>query len=76
LDDYEIGSLKEFKFRPEVEQVSLWNNQINDPNDITKILMVLPNLKALWCNNNPVQVNCSNFNVVGDLFEKLEIFNS
>jgi len=76
LDDYEISTLKEFKFRPEAEQVSLWNNNINDPNDVTKVLMAMPNLKALWLNNNPVQVNCSNFNVVGDVFEKLEIFNS
>jgi len=38
--------------------------------------MTLPNLRALWLNDNPVQKNCSNFNVIGDHFDKLEIFNS
>ena len=38
--------------------------------------MKLPNLKALWLNDNPVAVNCSNFNVIGDHFPALEIFNS
>ena len=76
LDDYDIKSLKGITFRPEVEQISLWNNQILDPNDVTKVLMALPNLRAVWLNNNPVCTNCSNFNVVGDHFDKLEIFNS
>jgi hypothetical protein len=54
LDNYEIKSLKEIKFREEVEEISLWSNEIHDPNDITKILMALPNLKAVWLNDNPV----------------------
>ena len=37
--------------------------------------MPLPNLKGLWINSNPVADNCSNFQVIGNLFEKLEIFN-
>ena len=52
------------------------DNQILDPNNITNILMKLPNLKALWLNGNPCETNCSNFNVIGDHFDKLEIFNS
>lgn len=38
--------------------------------------MKLPNLKGLWLNENPVQQNCANFNLIGDHFDKLEIFNS
>ena len=52
------------------------DNELFDPNDVTKVLMTLPNLKALWLNDNPVVKNCSNFNVIGDHFDKLEIFNS
>jgi len=38
--------------------------------------MKLPNLKACWLNDNPVMTNCTNFNIIGDHFDKLEIFNS
>ena len=47
-----------------------------DPNDVTKILMTLPNLRALWLNNNPVTTACSNFEIIGNHFDKLEIINS
>ena len=59
-----------------MEEISLWDNKVHNPNDITKILMTLPNLKGLWLNENPVATNCSNFNIIGDHFDKLEIFNS
>ena len=76
LGDYGIKSIKEWKFRDEVEEIDLRYNELFDPNDVTKVLMKLPNLKALWMNENPVATNCSNFNVIGDHFDKLEIFNS
>ena len=76
LDEYEIKDLKAITFKPEVEEISLWGNEIFTPKDITEVLMTLPNLRALWLNDNPVQKNCSNFNVIGDHFDKLEIFNS
>lgn len=77
LDEYEISDLKSLPpFREEVEEISLWGNQIFNPEDITKVLMTLPNLKALWLNDNPVAKNCQNFNVIGNIFDKLEIFNS
>ena len=59
-----------------MEEISLWDNEILDPNDMTKILMKLPNLKAVWLNNNPMVKNCSNFNIIGNHFDKLEILNS
>ena len=76
LEDYGIKSIKEWKFRDEVEEVNLMDNEIFDPNDVTKVLMKLPKLKALWLNGNPVAKNCTNFNVIGDHFDNLEVFNS
>ena len=54
----------------------MWGNKIDKPTTITNVLMKLPNLKALWLNGNPVQGNCANFNIIGNHFDKLEIFNS
>lgn len=76
LDEYEIETLADINFRPEVEEISLWGNKIAKPTEITEHLMKLPNLKALWLNGNPVQDNCANFNIIGNHFDKLEIFNS
>jgi hypothetical protein len=76
LDEYDIADLSKIPFREEVEEISLWGNKITNPQDITTILMKLPNLKACWLNSNPVADNCANFNVIGDHFDKLEIFNS
>jgi hypothetical protein len=39
-------------------------------------LVPLPNLKALWLNNNPVVDACSNFNTITELMPSLEICNS
>jgi tubulin--tyrosine ligase-like protein 12 len=76
LDEYEIEDLKKIPFREEAEEISLWDNKLNNPAYVTTILMKLPNLKACWLNSNPMADNCSNFNVIGDHFDKLEIFNS
>jgi len=76
LDDYGIRSLKDIKVRQEVEEISLMGNKIEDPNNITEILMKLPNLRGLWMNGNPCEENCSNFNIIGNHFSKLEVFNS
>jgi hypothetical protein len=37
-------------------------NKIENPGEITSILQVLPNLRALWLNYNPVAETCVNFN--------------
>ena len=54
LDEYGIADLKKIPFRPEVEEVSLFDNQVFNPNDIAEVLMKMPNLKGLWLNDNPV----------------------
>ena len=76
LDSYDIEDLTKIKFRDEAEEISLMDNKISKPTDITNTLMKLPNLKALWLNDNPVQDNCANFNIIGNHFDQLEIFNS
>ena len=76
LDSMDITSLSTIKFRPEVQEISLWSNKLENPRDITEILMKLPDLRAVWLNDNPVEKTCSNFNVIGDHFDKLEIINS
>ena len=54
LEDYDIKKLDNIPFREEVQEINLWTNQIENPAEITKVLMKLPNLKALWLNDNPV----------------------
>lgn len=55
LEGYGIEELSTITFRPEVEEINLWSNKIHNPNDVTEILMKLPNLKACWLNDNPVE---------------------
>ena len=54
----------------------MFGNGIENPNDIAKVLVPLPNLRALWLNGNPVVDNCSNFSMIGDTMPALEILNS
>ena len=58
------------------EEISLFDNQILNPKFIVDILVPLPNLKALWLNNNPVVEACSNFHSISELMPSLEICNS
>ena len=43
---------------------------------VTNYLVPLPNLRALWLNNNPLVDTCVNFNQIGEFMPKLEILNS
>ena len=47
-----------------------------NPKFIVDCLVPLPNLKALWLNNNPVVDACSNFHAISELMPSLEICNS
>lgn len=64
------------QFPETTEQISLFGNEIENPNDIAQVLVPLPNLRALWLNGNPVVDTCSNFSMIGDTMPKLEILNS
>jgi hypothetical protein len=59
-----------------VEELNLMDNEIMNPNDITKHVVDLPNLKAMWFNRCPVVDSCSNFDQISQLMPKLEIINS
>ena len=77
LDHLKIASIKKLPPLPETtEELSFFGNQIEDPNDIADILVPLPNLRALWLNDNPVVDACANFNTIAELMPKLEIINS
>jgi tubulin--tyrosine ligase-like protein 12 len=76
LDDYGIKSLNCIPFSPKAEQISLFNNGVENPGEITSLLYQLPNLKALWLQGNPVVENCVNFNQIGEFLPSLEIINS
>lgn len=76
LDDYGIANLDLISFSEKTEEISLFNNRIENPGQITSFLVPLPNLKALWLNGNPVVENCVNFNSIGDIMPALEILNS
>ena len=54
----------------------MFDNQIENPNQVVKYIVPLPNLKALWLNNNPVVDACSNFHSITELMPNLEICNS
>lgn len=77
LDNLKIDSMKKLPAFPDsAEEISFFGNEIHDPNDIADIMVPLPNLKALWLNDNPVVTACSNFNTIADIMPKLEIMNS
>ena len=62
------------RYNKAVKEISLKDNEINDPSDI-ELLKNFPNLKALWLNDNPVVKNCENFSTKGNSFPALEVFN-
>lgn len=76
LDEYGIKSLKHIPFSQRAETISLFNNGIENPGEITSALTELPRLKALWLNGNPVVDNCVNFNQIGEFLPALEVINS
>lgn len=76
MDDCGIDSLVPFEFPETTEEISLFCNDIHNPNDIVNLLVPLPNLRALWLNGNPVVDACSNFDTISQLMPKLEICNS
>ena len=77
LDNLKVASLKNLpQFPDSTEQISLFGNLIENPNDIAEVLVPLPNLRALWLNDNPVVETCSNFSMIAESMPKLEILNS
>ena len=77
LDNLDISSLRSLpQFPDTTEQISMFGNNVENPNDIAEVLVPLPNLRALWMNGNPVVDTCSNFSEIGSVMPKLEILNS
>ena len=77
LDNLGISSLNSLpQFPDTTEQISMFGNEVENPNDIAEKLVPLPNLKALWLNGNPVVDTCSNFSMIGSTMPALEVLNS
>ena len=76
LDNYGLTNLSQINFAESTEDISLFNNEIENPGEVSTYLFPLPNLKALWLNGNPVVDTCVNFNQLGEYMDKLEILNS
>lgn len=76
FDDYGISSLQMLPLSPSTQTLSLFNNNIENPGEITTLLERVPHLKGMWVQGNPVVDNCVNFNSIGELFGELEIINS
>jgi tubulin--tyrosine ligase-like protein 12 len=76
LDSLGIEDLSTLPFPDQTEEVSLFDNEIMNPKFIVDCLVPLPNLKAMWLNNNPVVDACSNFHAISELMPNLEICNS
>lgn len=75
MDSYGIKTLENIPFGEATEEVSLMDNLIENPVEVAKYLIPLPNLKAVWLNRNPVVDTCANFNSIGEAMEKLEVLN-
>lgn len=76
MDSLGIEDLSTLPFPEQTEEVSLFDNEIMNPKFIVDCLVPLPNLKAMWLNNNPVVDACSNFHAISELMPNLEICNS
>jgi tubulin--tyrosine ligase-like protein 12 len=76
LDSLGIRTLKEFAWPESIEELSLIDNEIENPNEVAKCIVPLPKIKALWLNCNPVVDNCSNFTSIAQEMPSLEIINS
>eukprot|EP00351_Strombidinopsis_sp_SopsisLIS2011_P002287 CAMPEP_0116880092 /NCGR_PEP_ID=MMETSP0463-20121206/11969_1 /TAXON_ID=181622 /ORGANISM="Strombidinopsis sp, Strain SopsisLIS2011" /LENGTH=74 /DNA_ID=CAMNT_0004530221 /DNA_START=417 /DNA_END=640 /DNA_ORIENTATION=- len=48
LDEYGIKKLGDLKLPEYLEELSLFNNEIIDPNEVANNLVPLTNLKAMW----------------------------
>lgn len=54
IDEFNIVNIDLLEFNKGVEEISLWGNKIADYEKAVKKLKALPNLKAVWFNENPI----------------------
>ena len=61
LDDYDLTTFASVPLHENVETISFFNNEIENPNEIVEHLLPLPKLKGAWLQGNPVVTHCVNF---------------
>ena len=76
LDEVQIASLKFMELPAKLVTLSLWGNEINSLEETVDLLKTLPNLKALWLNNNPVTENKDFYSEICTASPQLELLNS
>jgi Leucine-rich repeat (LRR) protein len=54
MDEYRIVNIDKLEFADEVEELNLWSNKIANYDSLVARLKLMPNLKAVWLNDNPV----------------------
>ena len=54
MDDYKIVNIDGLEFADDVEELNLWSNKIANYDNLVVRLKLIPNLKAVWLNDNPV----------------------
>ena len=54
MDEYRIDNIDKLEFGEDVEELNLWSNKISLYDNIVARLKLMPNLKAVWLNDNPV----------------------
>ena len=54
MDEYAIENIDKLEFGESVEELSLWGNKISNYENLVMRLKLMPNLKAVWLNENPV----------------------
>lgn len=54
MDEYRIVNIDKLEFADDVEELNLWSNKIADYDNLVARLKLMPNLKAVWLNDNPV----------------------
>jgi len=79
LDNMNISNLRDLRIPehfPNLESLSLWGNNIDNPVDLLDTLSDLPMLKALWINGNPVADTEQVLQAIPIISVNLEILNS
>lgn len=79
LDDLDLTELKSLNIPerfPQLEALSIYGNQVEDPAEVLATIAALPNLRGLWINDNPVVDAPAIDESILSCCPKLEILNS
>lgn len=76
FENLEIKDPTSVDIKEDCITLSFYSNQIENLEDITKILKKLTKIKALWLNDNPIEQNEELIATIEKDFPNIEILNS